>query len=1248
MEKLESQYLENRQINESLDNREWLKQLVNEPDEIQKDKPTVEKQELTKQSFLGGMLKTYKDNFSNTLDVIKGTGELGLTAITGAVAFPIAKAGGLMTMPFWGGEEAQNFENYISNLYTYQPPSKVGQQSAEKLGKIMEIPFIPSKWLGGIAGKITGSPDVKYGVTAVGEVATMLLIPKAVEGVKKVTGITPKTKPPITTAELAEWDKKIQPEKKQPVKGEQLEKARGDLTAEMEKINERASVEVEKALNEIPKEEWDKWYKEEKPKNIEDISKLIEERAKRLIAEEEKLGPDYKKLPQEYKDAIVREADRLKERAENLKQIAKEADQAGTELIIVPEVFKPKAEVAPIEGKLRPMGEIAQDLKKIIDLDERGSISGQPLSKENVQAYYRLQKDFNAIAQNAKRVGKTIEQYLTDLGVDPEVIRYMGQKIQETEKGKTEATVPMVEPSDIRINLDRITNTESVKNIIADINLKQQESGVIEKTTRGVRTHEETIAASKTKKGGVTPEEILTRKPGETWNAEQQTAVRDFANSAVTKVKELTDKSLAGDMKAANELPAALVLFERFHSQDVGVGAEIARALEARKIMSEPGRQPFNPNELADLAQAVKDSVGDPVLLAKRIKALETPVELKTFTRQFIDGLKKGQNIFTFAWINGLLSGPPTHGVNFATNSSMFLGGIETRRIAGRVGQAREFLGGKPGVQVGEANSMVYGAIEGFMDALKVSKESWKQNETQFGHGKIENYQKNPLSREALGLTDSYGHSIEFLSNLIEKTGEVIGSPGRGLMVADEFWKALNYRAELGARAFREAKLEGLSGDAFGKRVKFITDHPEQFEAINSAARLYAEKQTFTEELGLIGKSIQNISNATVFTKIIAPFIRTPGNILKVTQDYTPILNMASKRFWEDINTGGAAADIALSKMSMGVMMTAVAAYLTKSGIITGNGPSDPKLRKIWLEDHQPNSVKIGDTQVSFDRMDFPGNTFAIIADTVTMMDDNDLDTPTQYLTAVALATAEVMINKNYLQGLSDALKAIREPDKGAADWFKQWSRSLTPNIVRTGNRAFFDDVLREVNSVGDALRAGTPGLSEYLPPKRGFWGQPIFPHFLGPDLLSPYATKVDKHDPVNEEIIANGIPLSMPLKSLGGYKPSENVLKENQPRATWGIKLSPEEYDRYVILSRNEKIIGNKSLHERLDELIKTPTYERQSTGPDGGRALLIRTWVNQYETVAEQKLYKEFPDLQKRVIEQKTERAQALRPGQ
>lgn len=1353
MSDLDSQYIENKNQERTVDRNDvWSQMLKTNSWEAPSMEPVgskpigeigVEQTLPKKPSIIGDLLR-------GAWEGTKALPETAATLATGMAAWPISLVGGIGMTMAKGAEEGKAFEQFLQEHYTYRPKQAAAQVQVAPIGKVMELAMKPAQWIGEVAGKLGATPEGQFYITKAGEVATLMLLPKVGKTIKE--GIRGKPSAP-TVAEIALDKTWVEAEAKR------TGRAPGDIAAEiqrkqmageaakienakvMEDLNARAHEEVQSVLDQIPKEEWDKYTETGKAVDTTELANLVEDHAKRM----EEAGKDVPNLPQVYKDLIAKEIDELKVRVENLKELAKKADQAGAELIVVPEVLTPREalkhpdvpretpklpmELTPtqklqqtialkdtetgqiytgegkthsqlieenklqgrvaeeklksgwqVEGKFydspraaldaiekeapkplmepgkgegvsRSLGAMARDLN--IMLGEKGAIGDLgSLSPERQMAYLRLKADFSIIARNAKRTGKTIENYLLDLGIDKETVALLSREFQSTTKeqqkepGKVGVPPaqpvtfgPPPDPEALRVNLGRIAATEDVKNIIAEINMRQQEIGRIEETTRGVRKHAQTISASLTGKGRVTVEDLLSRKPGEIWNAEKMTAARDIRDAAAVKVRDLTDKALAGDAEAAGNLQTVLALFGEIEAQRTGASAEVGRALESHKILSEASRVVYDPKQLGELAQAVKNSTGDPILLARRIKALQKPEQVQTFARQLVNGLKKATDIFNFAWINGLLSGPPTHIVNFASNAATFMGGVTERGISGATGQAGRLIGREAGVQMGEAGQMVYGAIAGFLDALKTSKTAWMENEPQFGARKTE-IVKNPLSQEYLGTTGSFGRALEFLGN-------IIGSPGRAMMTADEFWKGINYRAELQARAFREAKLEGLSGKEFGDRVNYIVDHADEFEVIDKAAQDFANYQTFNNELGKVGKAIQSIANATPFTKLLMPFVRTPTDILKYTWERTPGLNMISSRFWGDISKGGAEAELALGKMALGTMAVGAVMALADSGLITGSGPHDKKLKKVWMEDgKQPYSVKIGDKWIAFDRMDPWGNVLGIAADTINMIQDLDLETGYQMFSAAAVALANLFVNKTYLKGISDFITAIKEPEMGAEKYVQNWARSLAPSIGRVINRAFFDDTIREVNGIVDAVKAGIPGFSKDLPPKRGFWGQEIIPEgSLGPDILSPYRVRTEKEDPVNKEILDNRISLNMPPRQLGGSRPSENPLATE--REGWGVKLDPEEYDRFVELARKETKIGGLILHEKLSDLIQSRSYQNQSDGPDGGKALLIQSYISAYQEKAEYELRKEFPDLDERIKARQKEKAEALRPG-
>lgn len=127
-----------------------------------------------------------------------------------------------------------------------------------------------------------------------------------------------------------------------------------------------------------------------------------------------------------------------------------------------------------------PLFTLAGDLDREEDVMNQ---SIQKLSPEKQAAYNRLKADFSTIIRNAKRTGKTVENYLLDLGIDKEVVQVMGREAQAAQQKEAEkagippgpltlsATPPDPQP-DIKVNLDRIIFSDDMKKIITDLTQK--------------------------------------------------------------------------------------------------------------------------------------------------------------------------------------------------------------------------------------------------------------------------------------------------------------------------------------------------------------------------------------------------------------------------------------------------------------------------------------------------------------------------------------------------------------------------------------------------------------------------------------------------------------------------------------------------------------------------------------------------------------------------------------------------------
>jgi hypothetical protein len=129
------------------------------------------------------------------------------------------------------------------------------------------------------------------------------------------------------------------------------------------------------------------------------------------------------------------------------------------------------------------------------------------------------------------------------------------------------------------------------------------------------------------------------------------------------------------------------------------------------------------------------------------------------------------------------------------------------------------------------------------------------------------------------------------------KTGKFIRIPTRSLGVADEFAKHLIGQLEAAAQAHRIAKAEGLTGDAFDKRVDTLVRVPGSAAWI--AAVDQAHKLTFTEDLPEGMQKMQNWLHTRAKTpwgvviktllRFVFPFVSTPYNIFKTAIRKTPI-----------------------------------------------------------------------------------------------------------------------------------------------------------------------------------------------------------------------------------------------------------------------------------------------------------------------------------------------------------------------
>ena len=719
--------------------------------------------------------------------------------------------------------------------------------------------------------------------------------------------------------------------------------------------------------------------------------------------------------------------------------------------------------------------------------------------------------------------------------------------------------------------------------------------GAVAAQRRGTRTHAE--AAADAEGLGMTLDDVRTLMPGTAMNDQEAVAVVKVLAESGERLKALATTAKTGDPAAVRDFLSALYTHAQVDPKRLGVLAEAGRTLS---VLNEPisGLNQF----LAQFQRLFQDARRGitPQRLAEMVDAFQTPQQLAVFARQLA---KPGwTDAVMEAWINGLLSNPATHAVNALSNSLMALWAVPERALAAQFGA---------GVAKGEATALLYGMAGGFEDALRLAGRAFREGAPTSGLSKIE-LRPKAITRELVDASGAWGRAVDVL-------GEVVRLPGRLLISSDEFFRVVAYRGELRAQAFREgvraANSEGLTGAARARRaaevmVEVLNDPPL---SVREAAERFGSVQTFTEQLGKFGSALLQARDAHPAARVAVPFLQTPANLARQAVQRTP-LGLLSRSVWEDITAGGARADLAKAKLALGSAVMATAGLLSAQGLITGGGPKDENLRReLRNTGWQPYSLKLGDTYVAYNRLDPVGMILGLAADAADVLGQVDEIDGEDLAVALSVAVAKNITSKTWLKGLSETVNAVSDPDRYSAKMIRNLAGTAIPftSLVAQVERTV-DPTLREARTVLDHVRSRIPGLSETLPPRRNLFGEPIvLGGGLGPDLVSPLYVSRAREEPVSEELVRNDLSIAMPPKTIAR------------------IELTPEEYDRFVVLAGSELTIGGLGLKARLERVIASPAYRAATDGPDGGQALMFRRWVHAYRALAERQVLREFPDL-------------------
>lgn len=453
-------------------------------------------------------------------------------------------------------------------------------------------------------------------------------------------------------------------------------------------------------------------------------------------------------------------------------------------------------------------------------------------------------------------------------------------------------------------------------------------------------------------------------------------------------------------------------------------------------------------------------------------------------------------------------------------------------------------------VKFGEVYGMTKGFFEGMAEGIGFMKAGWVAG--------------MPLDTK-VNVDQITGIGRAAGASAFEKAvAPVVTAPTRAGVAVDEMSKAVFRRMQMNALAYRisqtvpESKLAGKTRDQLFTELKSIDigdatkvgDSVAWKEALKGVApdiadelTTFAKVNTFQADLGKVGNFLLKARREHPELVFIAPFIKTPINILKDALSYTPAA-LFMKQF-------KGKKEEAAARMILGAGMAAMVGQQVVSGNLTGSYPKDAKRRESMIAQGIPEySVKIGDTWYSYARIEPLASVMGVFADSMeSMIDYYTKPKAEQKIQELAvdgvLAITKNLASKTFLEGISGMLQAIHDPDRYGGSFVNSFATLLVPGAVAQFARGT-DPVQRDVQSFADAVQNRIPGLRTDLPVRYDITGQARENPAFGISGSLGIATREAEQTPLQKE--------------LGAV----NFAYGAAPRKIRGVELNATDYESY------------------------------------------------------------------------------------
>lgn len=482
----------------------------------------------------------------------------------------------------------------------------------------------------------------------------------------------------------------------------------------------------------------------------------------------------------------------------------------------------------------------------------------------------------------------------------------------------------------------------------------------------------------------------------------------------------------------------------------------------------------------------------------------------------------------------------------------------------------------------------------------------------------------------------------------------IVNTPTRLLTTVDEFNKQLHYAAFVRAQAVMDhadlvkaglAKAEDLP-ELLEAAQKNAYNLNGTGQAANPFALDWSRRNTFTTPLteGSGWKKIQEVVQSKWILRQLMPFYRTPVNIYSEAMQYAPLVGAMSRRLREEIGSPDPLIRAAaLGKQSIGLGLLGTVSTLVTAGLMTGNGPNHPVLRKQWEDaGNKPYTLKLpGGAEVQYQRLEPIATVMAVIADMAEMMGEVDeLDAEAMVDTALGMVGGVLssVQSKSFLSTLADFFDAVSNEGtmgtKAFSSMLGNYAGSYVPALVNNARKSFFDDEVKASyfdgsRNILNKIQQRVPGWSDSVEPRRNLLGDPVLIRPAGAlqPMVWPLQAQFGKTDAVLDKLVKDRIAISPPNRTFGekGTPAFVDLADADKYKRTVnGKPIRQSPYDRMQELLASPAI----NLRRMLEGVVMTEGYDRL---PQFEKERRVRSIVSQAREVAFKLMLSEYPELSK-----------------